>query len=151
MGVPLADIEIQFGLWVVFKVMVSFSPLPDIQASFSTRYLGHFMRNCPQCHGLGQNEWPHLRRSIHSICLFFVWRQIIPFFSEIQQIWYLILKIQGQCHGQRQNWLPHLRPRIKSIYLFFYLWPFSWDVVSLRMYPKLSQIPVFNGVILDNS
>ena len=45
-----------------------------------------------------------------------------PFLVEIQQIPYLILKIQGQGHRQGQTWWSHLRLNIQLMYLLFVSW-----------------------------
>ena len=45
-----------------------------------------------------------------------------PFWTEILQILYLTLKIQGQGHGQGHTWWSHLSPRVQSICLLFVSW-----------------------------
>ena len=58
--------------------------------------------------GLGFNRYPFVA--------------IRPFLGEIQQIPYLILKIQGQGHDQGQTRWSHLRPRVQWICLLFISW-----------------------------
>ena len=70
---------------------------------------------------------------------------IRPFFTEILQILYLTLKIQGQGHGQEQTWWSHSKPRVQSICLLFVSWQsehFGLRYSKLFIWPLKSKVKV---------
>ena len=88
-----------------------------------------------QCHGQGQNGWPHLRPSIQSTCLFYRFETIGPFSHFHIWPWNFKVKVMARVFCRRQLLIrasdsclerqsPYLKPIVQSTFRFVVIGPF---------------------------